>query len=704
MKIFKAIKKGFTLVELVIVIAVIAVLSAVLIPVFGNVVKDSRVSALKASLKTCTSNLIMYATMNQVDYYTPTVIRDFLKSEGIKGLTSEDSEFCEDGYSIWYNQENYNLFLVKNEDLADFINTGSNSASVSGGNTATFAADIFGNVADATQGANSDIGASNQLRRLPRRPEAITPNENLLLLATDENNHCVLEAIETMYTGLDIIAVNNDLNTVISKVATLLDQSSLLKYVGSGWNSVSYTEKFDPATTAWLTDSGKLITGAKFETSGDQIIANISNIVVSPNLGASTDDISDEITGDIYVNGVKQEGAILNVSCVIEIASTYNVKLGTVFYDKFSARGVSIVISGNVSFTDQAISAGVTKGTSSVSTVTGGGGNISSSVASGGSASSGGATKIPKSTISPEEFAKWTSTKDDNGNPIVSCSSVSKAYDVNNNEIGTYVSVKTAEGKYIRETLSADKLEEYFKTNKVKVDGQDKTVQYKYNTTSLALNVSACLTKMGLNNTDTIRMVKVVNDAYNSISTTSVYVEYERNGVAYGKIVNFGVGYITSFNHYYRYYNTQFANSQTGENMTPTYFAINGESSATNAGSLAIKLPNGALNLQNYKNDDFTIEVYYNNSTVYYKENTSDLGLSKYYEEKATKLAETKSKVTWKKVDGGTKLTDGSYLVTFPMFDRIGSVEDSTHYVNTVQINRIVIKDKDNKILIVKYL
>ena len=113
MKIFKAIKKGFTLVELVIVIAVIAVLSAVLIPVFGNVVKDSRVSALKASLKSCTSNLIMYATMEQVDYYTPSVIRDFLKSEGIKGLTSDDSDFCEDGYSIWYNQENYNCSLLK---------------------------------------------------------------------------------------------------------------------------------------------------------------------------------------------------------------------------------------------------------------------------------------------------------------------------------------------------------------------------------------------------------------------------------------------------------------------------------------------------------------------------------------------------------------------------------------------------------------
>ncbi|MBO7401128.1 MAG: prepilin-type N-terminal cleavage/methylation domain-containing protein, partial [Clostridia bacterium] len=38
-------KKGFTLVELVIVIAVIAILAAVLIPVFSNLIKDAKDSA-----------------------------------------------------------------------------------------------------------------------------------------------------------------------------------------------------------------------------------------------------------------------------------------------------------------------------------------------------------------------------------------------------------------------------------------------------------------------------------------------------------------------------------------------------------------------------------------------------------------------------------------------------------------------------------
>ena len=44
-------KKGFTIVELVIVIAVIAILSAVLIPTFGGVVADAKEAALKADAK-----------------------------------------------------------------------------------------------------------------------------------------------------------------------------------------------------------------------------------------------------------------------------------------------------------------------------------------------------------------------------------------------------------------------------------------------------------------------------------------------------------------------------------------------------------------------------------------------------------------------------------------------------------------------------
>ena len=44
-------KKGFTIVELVIVIAVIAILAAVLIPTFSNVISNAKVSAAQADAK-----------------------------------------------------------------------------------------------------------------------------------------------------------------------------------------------------------------------------------------------------------------------------------------------------------------------------------------------------------------------------------------------------------------------------------------------------------------------------------------------------------------------------------------------------------------------------------------------------------------------------------------------------------------------------
>ena len=54
----KQTKKGFTLVELVIVIAVIAVLSAILIPTFGNVIADAKEKAELEDVRTTYTQVI----------------------------------------------------------------------------------------------------------------------------------------------------------------------------------------------------------------------------------------------------------------------------------------------------------------------------------------------------------------------------------------------------------------------------------------------------------------------------------------------------------------------------------------------------------------------------------------------------------------------------------------------------------------------
>lgn len=700
MKIFKAIKKGFTLVELVIVIAVIAVLSAVLIPVFGNVVKDSRVSALKASLKTCTSNLIMYSLYNQVDYYTPSVIREFLKSEGIKGLTSEDSEFCEDGYSIWYNQQNYNFYLVKNDELADFVGGGTSSASVNNRNTAAFATDIFGNVADGgvTQGSGENAGASAQLQRIPRRPEAITPDENLLLLATDEANKYILSGIEALYYGADTDKGESSAQQVIFKVQKEMDNGNLFASFNRNWNIEDYTQKFDIRSTAWLNNVGNFVTDASFNNIDDKQIADITNVIVSPYLGSfsESETNSNKIVGNIRDFGKNEKtGAVLNVKCVIEIASANSVELVEEFYKKFSNAGVNIVISGNVSI-DSTVSSSVSSGTNRVSTVTGGGKNISSVVnAGGGSAVSGGGNTTITTTIPASEFLQWT-TSDSDGKKVIDYSTVCKSDSDSNKNL---VSVKLPDGKVKYETVDKS----FFDNNEIIDNGKTKQVEYKYNTSTFSVNVSEFLKKVGITSDDQVRSVKIISDAYNNVYSTSVYLEYEVNNVIYGSMFKFGVGHITSFDYYYRYYNKDFDSiNQSGENTVPEYFAIDADGNQ-NAGSLTVKLPEGTLNLQSYKEKDFTIEVHYNDTTRYYTKEKSEFG-TEFKKYSHTEVDGNEKHVTWGKKYNNTKEINGYYFFDFGPHDRLGKPNsDDKYFVNTVKINRIVIKDKAGNIMIVKY-
>lgn len=66
-------KKGFTIVELVIVIAVIAILSAVLIPTFSGVVTDANKTAVVADAKAVYQQ---YMTANITDYEENAIYTD----------------------------------------------------------------------------------------------------------------------------------------------------------------------------------------------------------------------------------------------------------------------------------------------------------------------------------------------------------------------------------------------------------------------------------------------------------------------------------------------------------------------------------------------------------------------------------------------------------------------------------------------------
>ena len=61
-------KRGFTIVELVIVIAIIAILAAILIPVFSNVIEEANAASRKAEIKNAYSKYCADAALAQESY------------------------------------------------------------------------------------------------------------------------------------------------------------------------------------------------------------------------------------------------------------------------------------------------------------------------------------------------------------------------------------------------------------------------------------------------------------------------------------------------------------------------------------------------------------------------------------------------------------------------------------------------------------
>ena len=108
-------KKGFTIVELVIVIAVIAILSAILIPTFVNISKSARVAADQAAAKNMNEILaIATAQGKKVDNMT-----DVLKIVNDGGYVIENLNPTAQGYHyVWDSESNQILYLDAEYNIA----------------------------------------------------------------------------------------------------------------------------------------------------------------------------------------------------------------------------------------------------------------------------------------------------------------------------------------------------------------------------------------------------------------------------------------------------------------------------------------------------------------------------------------------------------------------------------------------------------
>ena len=102
-------KKGFTIVELVIVVAVIAVLAAVLIPTFSNLVKKANISADQQAVVQMNKLLAMGESVNDLPENTDDVVEVLIEN----GYTSDLTTYYSNYQLAWVKESNV-IVLVEN--------------------------------------------------------------------------------------------------------------------------------------------------------------------------------------------------------------------------------------------------------------------------------------------------------------------------------------------------------------------------------------------------------------------------------------------------------------------------------------------------------------------------------------------------------------------------------------------------------------
>ena len=159
----KSNKKGFTIVELVIVIAIIAILAAVLIPTFASLVRKANVSADTQLVRNLNMAVEIEKASSSAKHET---MHDALMTAQDAGY-DVDTIVAKSGYNIAWDSKNDRFVLVDKDARKYIYPTSENTAENSIGDPA----DYFLFCKDATKIGEDKLGYSYYLSRGAKLPE-----------------------------------------------------------------------------------------------------------------------------------------------------------------------------------------------------------------------------------------------------------------------------------------------------------------------------------------------------------------------------------------------------------------------------------------------------------------------------------------------------------------------------------------------------
>jgi general secretion pathway protein G len=107
-------EKGFTMIELMIVVIIIGVLAAIAIPVYSNAAQESKISRAKGDLRTLESAIVIYHAENN-KYPDEGNLESALVPDYIKAMPKDPWDNEDYEYEVNATENEFEVYLVGNE-------------------------------------------------------------------------------------------------------------------------------------------------------------------------------------------------------------------------------------------------------------------------------------------------------------------------------------------------------------------------------------------------------------------------------------------------------------------------------------------------------------------------------------------------------------------------------------------------------------